>query len=162
MPPQATGPLENQVDRRKIGHDEIEVEVEALFGDLGGDQDFSAVAFPFLLPKTARASSSRFCRRSAGKRAWNRNTSVPSDNAFLPAGRRVPTVRRQETSDTVPVRLYGIQERQAHAGGVFSQLGVNGGQIRRNSLQADGLAAGRIRLEMRLINDAWSENWAQA
>lgn len=44
MPPQATGTLKHQINRREISGDQVEIEIEALLGNLGSDKNFSANA----------------------------------------------------------------------------------------------------------------------
>src|SRR3546814_4230169 len=42
--PQAACALQQQVDGCKVSGDQVEIEIKALFGDLGGDEDFSSCA----------------------------------------------------------------------------------------------------------------------
>jgi hypothetical protein len=42
MPPQTTCSLEYEINRRKISYDQVKIQIQTLFCDLGSDEDFSA------------------------------------------------------------------------------------------------------------------------
>lgn len=43
MSPQAPRPLENQIDRREVGCNQVEIQVKTLFRHLGGNENFTAI-----------------------------------------------------------------------------------------------------------------------
>src|SRR6266496_4423850 len=69
MPPKTTHPLEQHVCGREIGHDEIEVDVHALFYDLSCYQHRTHAVIGALLAKTLKPITFQFLAPEEGKSA---------------------------------------------------------------------------------------------
>jgi hypothetical protein len=161
VPPEASRALEHEIDGRKIGCDQVKVQIQTLLRHLGGNEDFPTFPAPTfseyfqnqilaLLPPISRKAGVEeeyFC--SIGE-------ALADTLAFA-----LQRLALGEETIQVLGSLHRIDKREAHStsGKMLGKSRTHAVKIRLDSLEPQNQAPCRIGLEMSLVHlAAWTEN----
>ena len=154
MAPQPAGPLQQEIDGREVGGDDVEIEIQALLSHLGGNQDLAATAqlatgFTENIERPLFADSA-FTSRKTRMEQINLGAVVKplADLLTLPPQR--DAFRKQPVQLLSP--LHRVEQREAHStvGQLQQQRRLHVWQGRTYGLDIEAQAPGRIGLEVGL------------